>query len=191
MDAFEGEGGVAVPPVAVLLENRRAFLAFVERRVGDRVIAEDILQEAFARGLDRIETLRVGESVVAWFYRTLRNAIVDYRRRNAVAHRALDAFGTELEHTALQDEELRGTVCQCINRLTTTLKPEFAEALQRIEVDGLAVKDYAAQAGISANNAAVRVFRAREALRKQVAASCGTCAKQDCMNGCTCVTAAP
>ena len=70
MDAFEGEGGVAVPPVAVLLENRRAFLAFVERRVGDRVIAEDILQEAFARGLDRIETLRVGESVVAWFYRT-------------------------------------------------------------------------------------------------------------------------
>jgi RNA polymerase sigma-70 factor (ECF subfamily) len=35
--------------VAVLVENHRKFLAFLERRVGSRDIAEDILQDAFVR----------------------------------------------------------------------------------------------------------------------------------------------
>ena len=38
----------APAPVAVLLENHRAFLRYLERRVGDRTLAEDILQDAFA-----------------------------------------------------------------------------------------------------------------------------------------------
>jgi hypothetical protein len=47
------------------------------------------------------------------------------------------------------------------------------------------VKDYADQAGINSNNAGVRVFRARDALRKQVQRSCGTCATHGCVD-CTC-----
>lgn len=58
-----------------------------------------------------------------------------------------------------------------------TLKPEYADALRRIDVDGMPVKTYADEAGTSASNAGVRVFRARDALRKQVAHSCGTCAR--------------
>jgi len=47
------------------------------------------------------------------------------------------------------------------------------------------VKDYADEAGISSSNAGVRSSRAREALRKQVARSCGTCATHGCVD-CTC-----
>jgi RNA polymerase sigma-70 factor (ECF subfamily) len=72
-----------------------------------------------------------------------------------------------------------------VSRLASTLKPEYAEALQAIDVGGLPVKEYAERKGLSSNNAAVRVFRAREALRKRVAESCGTCAEHGCMN-CTC-----
>jgi DNA-directed RNA polymerase specialized sigma24 family protein len=32
-------------PIVVLLENHRAFLRYLERRVGDRALAEDILQD--------------------------------------------------------------------------------------------------------------------------------------------------
>ena len=35
--------------VDALVENHRAFLAFLQNRVGRREVAEDILQEAFAR----------------------------------------------------------------------------------------------------------------------------------------------
>jgi DNA-directed RNA polymerase specialized sigma24 family protein len=36
-------------PLEVSLENHRAFLSYLERRVGDRALAEDILQDAFAK----------------------------------------------------------------------------------------------------------------------------------------------
>lgn len=76
-------------------------------------------------------------------------------------------------------------MCKCIAEIATTLKHEYADALHRIEVEGVSVKDYAEQIGISTSNAGVRVFRAREALRKQVVRSCGTCADHGCLE-CTC-----
>ena len=75
--------------------------------------------------------------------------------------------------------------CRCIVQLAETLKPEYADALRRIELDGVPVKDYAESAGISASNAGVRIFRARRRLRNQVARSCGTCAEHGCAD-CSC-----
>jgi RNA polymerase sigma-70 factor (ECF subfamily) len=118
----------------------------------------------------------------------LRNAVVDHHRRRGASARALDAFAAEVDRHAEPTPETRGAICQCVTRLAATLKPEYRAALERIEVAGVPVKDFAAEQGISASNAAVRVFRAREALRKQVAASCGTCAEHGCIE-CTCAGA--
>ncbi len=81
--------------------------------------------------------------------------------------------------------EVDDEVCACVSRLARTLKPEYADALHEIDVRGVAVKDYAAAQGLTASNAGVRVFRARQALRSQVMASCGTCAEHGCMD-CRC-----
>lgn len=174
-------------PAAVerLVANHRRFLAFLQSRVGSRALAEDLLQDAFVRGIGKLDGLRDEESAVAWFYRVLRNAVVDYQRRHAAAARRLDALAAELGGAEPASDEVRGVVCQCVAQLADNLKPEYAEALRRIEVDGVAVKDYATEVGISSNNAAVRVFRAREALRKQVVRACGTCAEHGCLD-CTC-----
>ena len=63
-----------------------------------------------------------------------------------------------------------------------------------VEVGGLPVKTFAEQKGLSPSNAGVRVFRAREALKKRLIESRGTCAEHGCVN-CTCrrhkETAAP
>lgn len=171
--------------VQALLASRREFLGFLERRVRDRALAEDIFQEAFARGLEKLAALRKNESAVAWFYRVLRNAVIDHARRRSTADRHLDAMAAELEDEAQAGDEARGVVCTCVGQLASTLKPEYAQALRRIEIDGVAVKDYAAEAGLSSSNAGVRVFRARQALRKQVARCCGSCADRGCLD-CTC-----
>lgn len=76
-------------------------------------------------------------------------------------------------------------ICACVSRLAATLKPEYAEALQAIDVQGTPVRAFAQDHGLSANNASVRVFWAREALKKRVTESCGVCAEHGCMN-CTC-----
>ena len=95
------------------------------------------------------------------------------------------AFARELETQESPTPEMAGEICACVTRLASSLKPEYADALQAIEVVGTPVKTYAEEKGLSASNAAVRVFRAREALKKRVRESCGTCAEHGCLN-CTC-----
>jgi len=168
-----------------LVDNHRQFLAFLERRVGDRAVAEDILQDAFVKSLQKEADSRDETSSVAWFYRTLRNAVIDHYRRSGARNRALESFGRELDGAVEPPPELRDAICGCVARLAATLKPEYEAAIRRVDVDGAPVQDFAAEAGITPNNASVRVFRAREALRKQVRTSCGTCADHGCLE-CSC-----
>ena len=171
--------------LSVMAENRRAFLSFLERRVGHRETAEDLLQEAFARSLDKVP-LQPEESVTTWFYRVLRNGVIDHYRRRGASERALSSLQQELEEAPpeLSPDE-RDAVCACVTELSGTLKPEYAPALRRVELDGLSVRDYASEAGITPNNAAVRLFRARETLRKRVVHWCGACAERGCVD-CSC-----
>ena len=80
---------------------------------------------------------------------------------------------------------MESEICACVSRLAATLKPEYSEALDAIEIRGTPVKSFAEQKGLSPSNAAVRVFRAREALKKRVRESCGTCAEHGCID-CSC-----
>jgi RNA polymerase sigma-70 factor (ECF subfamily) len=173
--------------IDILVENHRAFLNYLERRVGDRMLAEDLLQDAFARVVARPEQAPADESIVPWFYRTLRNAAIDQFRRRGAANRAYEAFARELDTEQAPAPEMAQEICACVSRLAATLKPEYAEALQAIDVGGATVKAFAERKGLSSGNAAVRVFRAREALKRRVTASCGTCAEHGCVN-CTCQT---
>lgn len=183
------ESGDEMPAhLEALVENHRTFLRYLERRVGDRELAEDILQDSFARVIDHSERAPADEGIVPWFYRVLRNAAIDRLRRRGTATRAMEAFARELEAHASVQPELEAEICGCITRLAGTLKTEYAEALQAIDVGGQPVKSFAAERGLSAGNAGVRVFRAREALKKRVMESCGTCAEHGCRN-CTCQNA--
>lgn len=170
--------------VATLVENHRRFLDFLERRLGDRRAAEEVLQEAFVRAIERGRSVRSTESAVPWFFRLLRNAIVDHRRRAGTALRSAADLDPGHEPAA-PDEETNAVLCRCVLSLAETLKPEYAAALRRVEVEGASVQAFAAEAGITPNNAAVRLFRAREALKKRLVASCRTCAEHGCLD-CSC-----
>ena len=170
--------------IAKLVHGHREFLSFLERRVESRAVAEDILQSAFARGLER----RAGvddEKVVAWFYRVLRNAVVDHYRQRSTAERVTEAWTREFPDVQEPDAELRQEICQCVASLLETLKPEYREALQIVDLQEGKLKDLAQQSGITAENAAVRVHRARAALRRQIEQACGTCSVHGCLD-CSC-----
>ena len=142
----------ATPDVLeVLVENHRRFLAFLERRVGSREVAEDILQDAFVRSLERVDTVRDREAVIPWFYRLLRNAVIDHYRRGGAEDRALAyVAGAEDEAAPGADEALRDAVCACVASLVETLKPEYATVIKRVDLDGEAVSEFAREVGITA-----------------------------------------
>ena len=172
-------------PLQQLLARRSDFLRFLEKRVESHAVAEDILQSAFVRGMEKASTLRDQESVVAWFYRMLRNAVIDHYRSRESSSRLLEEWPEGLDIPGQPVEFVKNEVCQCVNNILADLKPEYREALRTVDIEEHPVTEFAQQTGISANNANVRVHRAREALRKQVRTVCGSCADHRCVD-CTC-----
>jgi RNA polymerase sigma factor (sigma-70 family) len=170
--------------VASLVANHRQFLAFLEKRVESREAAEDILQEAFVRGLDS-RSLPEAESATAWFYRALHNAVIDHYRRRGTEAKALEQVAAERTEAVPPDVELMDTVCACIRKMLPALKPEYADAIQRVDLEELPVRDYAEREQMTANAARVRLFRARESLKRRIVQSCGTCADHGCLD-CRC-----
>ncbi len=173
------------PVVRALVENHRRFLDFLERRTGSRAEAEDLLQTAFVKLLERGAEPRDGESTVAWLYRLLRNASIDRQRSEASRARALERRAEVERALHEEDPELHGEICRCVRDLLPTLKPEYAELLRRVDLEGQAVVGAAEALGVSANNAGVRLHRARKALLREVQRSCGTCATHGCLD-CSC-----
>lgn len=179
------------PVARILAANHERFLRFLERRVGRRDLAEEILQDAFVRGLARADSIQASESAIAWFYRLLRNALVDHHRHADSERRALQAVATAPGEPSPQpDEELMNTVCACVDDMLATLKPEYAQAIRSVDMNETSVGAFAAETGITPGNAAVRIHRARQALRRRVQESCGTCAVHACLD-CDCKAAVP
>jgi RNA polymerase sigma factor (sigma-70 family) len=168
-----------------LLAQRKQFLAFVSRRVPDPQLAEDILQTAYLRAVEHRDDFEPGESAVAWFYRLLRNAVIDSYRRHASRSKALEVWTRELETSAQPSPEVEREVCSCIHGILDGLKPEYAEVLRAVDLKQQRVQDFAGEHRITASNAGVRIHRARAAFRKQLLKTCATCAEHQCVN-CTC-----
>ncbi|MBZ0090587.1 MAG: RNA polymerase sigma factor [Thermoanaerobaculia bacterium] len=171
--------------VLALVESHRRFLAFLENRTGSRDEAEEILQEAFVKGIERAGQIRDEERAVAWFYRLLRNELSDHWRERAAERRGEEALARELADAVEPEPEIGNQLCHCFVPLLPKLKPEHEAILRRVDLEGVRPVDFAAQAGITPNNAMVRLHRARRVLLERMQRSCRTCAEHGCLD-CSC-----
>jgi DNA-directed RNA polymerase specialized sigma24 family protein len=158
--------------------RREQLLAFVRQRAGARVDAEEIVQHAIQRALERAEQVRDPARAEAWLGRVVRNVLFDELRKKP------EPFfpAGELELAAIPDA---GSDCWCVLVQADQLKPEYAEILRRVVIDGVPVSRVAVELGLTANNAMVRLHRARVALKERLAAHCGTTTARACADcGC-------
>jgi RNA polymerase sigma-70 factor (ECF subfamily) len=163
--------------------HQSKFLSFLSARVEDSAVAEDILQCAYLKAVEHGSEIRDDESTVAWFYRILRNAITDHYRRKAARTNAHEAFAAEA--SANYESEVTQTVCACIGDVIRDLKSEYRTAIEQVDLGAATVESFARTQQISANNASVRLHRARKAVAKRLTTVCGACAEHKCLD-CTC-----
>ncbi|MGD0649437.1 MAG: sigma-70 family RNA polymerase sigma factor [Acidobacteriaceae bacterium] len=181
------------PTLQSLLDRRERFLAFVQSRVHDHAFAEDILQVAYIRALQKSGTLREHESAVAWFYSVLRNAVIDHYRHRTSEAAAMDRWVSELglsgpnAEPSTADIPARTLVCGCIQHVLPNLRPSYAEILREVDLADASLADFARRHQLTAGNAAVRAHRARTALRRELARTCGACSVHACLD-CVCKT---
>jgi RNA polymerase sigma-70 factor (ECF subfamily) len=178
---------MAAPPShsrnQILAEHHGRFLAFLRRRVAGDAVAEDILQDAYTKSLETIGDVRGDESVVGWFFRVLKNAVIDHYRKVGAQQKAHAQVQGEAESSF--EPELRQNICTCVNAVLPTLKPEYAEIVGQVELGERSIGDVASEKGLTTNNATVRLHRARAALRRRLVEVCGACSTHGCLD-CTC-----
>lgn len=187
----------AAPPnsaqaLAELLAARRApFLAFVRRYArASQADAEDLLQQAFLRASESVDTVRDPAQIEAWFYRILRNTVADSRAAASRQERKLQAlFAQNVDAAGLEANAPEESVCACSLALLDQVRPEYADIVRRVDLGEGSVQDAASALQISPGNAKVRLHRARAALREELASYCGTQSMRACQS-CRCESGA-
>lgn len=157
-----------------LAEGRAGHFRFLCSRLRSREDAEDVLQEFAIKALQGANRLSDVAKVDAWLAVALRNALFDRYRRNASRTKLQEAVRAEPVAATHDDEDVDQPVA-CLSAALRTLRPETQALLRRAELQDMSLKLIADDLGITANNAGVRVHRARESLRQAMRERCSAC----------------
>lgn len=174
-----------VSHVSNLMNQRSRFLAFIQRRVRDRQTAEDILQMAYLKAISSASTLESSASADAWFFRVLRNAVIDHYRHQAVVTRTFAPGESNLEHPSITPDTAPANLCPCVKDAIDEVPASYQQIIREVDLDEVPLETFAERAGITRGNAAVRAHRAHRSLRKKLISHCGSCAEAGCLD-CTC-----
>ena len=136
------------------------FLDYIRRRVSHPELAEDILQDSLLRAVRAAPNLRDADRLIPWFYSILRNAIVDAYRRRGVDRK----YVSEADGKPSVEPEDEAVLCECFRELIPTLKAEYAELIEALDLGAESPEAAARRLGITPNNLKVRRHRARQAL---------------------------
>lgn len=169
----------AFRPIVERYQNR--LYAMVVGMVRDEAEARDLVQNAFIKAYQNLDSFRVDAQLYTWLYRIAMNLAIDScrkrrRRRTgsfdeAVAARDEDGEMLDLHHTdgpaeALQRKDLRGRIFAAMEELTE----EQREVLLLREVEGLSYAEISEAMGIPEGTVMSRLFYARKRMQALLAA---------------------
>jgi RNA polymerase sigma-70 factor (ECF subfamily) len=159
------------------------MLRYIKSKIADPELAEDILQESLLKALSSAPELRDDQKIIPWFYRIVNNAITDLYRHRGVVAKYMGPIPDGAE-PGIEPEE-RATICACMRDLIPTLKPEYAELIEGLDLNEEDNEAVAERIGITRNNLKVRHHRARTQLRQRLEETCRSCATHGCLD-CSC-----
>ncbi|MCZ6677424.1 MAG: RNA polymerase sigma factor SigZ [Candidatus Poribacteria bacterium] len=143
--------------------------SFIQSRVGDASIADDILQEVFLRIHSHLDTLRDNTKIQSWIYQITRNAMTDYFR----AQQTTEELPDQLPAPVLDDtESTRQELADCLLPMIENLPEKYRQSVMQSEIEGLTQKALAEKQGISLSGAKSRVQRGRKLIKQMFLDCC-------------------
>ena len=153
--------------------ERGRHLRYLQARLRSREDAEDVLQDFALKALQGAYGVRE-DKVDAWLNVSLRNALFDRYRRDGARRRLSEAAAAEPAAGSGPDDVEEASV-SCLSASIAELKPSYAAILRRADLEETPLKSVATEFDMTANNAAVRLHRARAMLREVMHARCTAC----------------
>jgi RNA polymerase sigma-70 factor (ECF subfamily) len=136
---------------------------FCLRMLGNEESAEDAFQEVFIKVYEHKKDLR-GKNFAAWLFTIARHTCLNILR----SKKEFDSFD-ELFHGKTEANTKDIGLQECIQKALVTLPVSLREALILREYEDCSYKEIAEISEIALSLAKVRVFRARELMRKLLA----------------------
>jgi RNA polymerase sigma-70 factor (ECF subfamily) len=140
---------------------------FVQRRLGDSSVWEDVVQNVFVSVHRARHTYRPERPFGPWLHAVARNAVIDQARvrsRRSQRETSLEAEGVP-EPVAAPSSDAHAPLSKEMVRALDGLPASQREAVELIHVEGLSVAEAAAWVGITRSALKVRAHRGYRALR--------------------------
>lgn len=140
---------------------------WLRQATGDRVLAEDLLQDLFLKALRQGRRFCEVLHARAWLFRAARNLRIDHLRVAKDRLPLPDDLASPEQEVAPVD-----SLTRCLPRALLALDDQDADVLRRCDIEGMTQTDYAARHGLSVPGAKSRVQRARRRLKAQLTEQC-------------------
>jgi RNA polymerase sigma-70 factor (ECF subfamily) len=136
--------------------------AFVYKRVKDKQLTDDIVQDVFLKVQSKISQLQSHEKINGWIYKIASNVITDHFRNKP---KSIPAYELDPDTTT---NTLNDCVAFCLQEMLITLPYKYREALELTEIQNVSQTELAFKLGISYSGAKSRVQRARQMLKEKM-----------------------
>lgn len=154
------------------------LIKMIGRYVNNPADAQDVAQEAFIKAYRALSSFRGDSSFYTWIYRiaanTAKNHLVAQRRRPPGSDIDVQDAEQILGDSALQETDTpeglaqRDEVQQTVFAAIESLPDDLRTAITLREIDGLSYEEIAAAMECPVGTVRSRIFRAREAIDKQL-----------------------
>ena len=162
----------------LVLRYQHKVLKLVMRYMRNHAEAEDIAQEAFLKAYRAIHSFRGDSAFYTWIYRiainTAKNALVAAKRRPLDSDLDLQDPEQNERNGRLRDEAtpesllLTDEIRQTVDAAIGALPEDLRRAVVLREYEGLSYEEIAAVMGCPVGTVRSRIFRAREAIDRQL-----------------------
>ena len=153
MDSFD---------LSIWLRTQNELRTFVHKKVKDKSLAEDIVQDVFLKVSMHVQTLKESEKITGWIYQITRNVIADHFRKQS---KSINVHDIDWEE---EEKNYNECVSSCLRHMLENLPGKYREALALTEFENLSQIQLAERLQISYSGAKSRVQRARQMLRDKM-----------------------
>ncbi|MBI4524138.1 MAG: sigma-70 family RNA polymerase sigma factor [Deltaproteobacteria bacterium] len=148
-------------------EHESELWGYLTRRLSDKQVAEDLLQEVFIKALRQGQGFCSLDNPRAWLFQVTRNALLDHWR--------LEKRTGPLPQDLIQppnDRRPIDALSECLTRVLPELSEDDRAILQQCDIEGVKQQEFAEAHGLSLPAVKSRILRARKRLRECMISKC-------------------
>lgn len=135
---------------------------------GQHALAEDLLQEAFVRAWQKLDTFRGDSRFGTWLHRLAVNvALSDRRTRLRQAGREV-ALDEQVDRTAVGSEDVHAGMQRDLERSIAKLPERARTVLVLYDIEGYQHAEIAEMTGMAVGSSKAQLHRARKLLREEL-----------------------